>query len=173
MPRQDDATAPCINLINLTKWAVHQRLLPLTSPTSVGKHSGFVSQLLSDPSGTAAGEATDQQSLGSSCSITVLKLLQSALITLCKVYRPSFWNPHWRAMKVCQLWPMEDAPEPHEPGLKEDPWSWVTSGMSIMLSLLLLPLWSSISVLSWMSSLQTWLSTFHGQTWFYFSSQSY
>lgn len=39
------------------------------------------------------GEATDHQSLGSSCSITELKLPQSALITLSKVHFRAFMTP--------------------------------------------------------------------------------
>lgn len=88
MSLHNDATS--IYLINFTKWAVHQKPLPLTSQK---KNSSFISCLLSSPSGTVPGEATDHQSPGASCSITELKLLQSALITLGKVHRSAFVTP--------------------------------------------------------------------------------
>lgn len=46
-------------LINLTKWAVLQRLLPLTSEHLWKNHSSFISCLLSSSSGPVPGEATD------------------------------------------------------------------------------------------------------------------
>lgn len=85
----NDSTPTSIYLINLTKWTVHQKPLPLTSQ-HLWKNSSFISCWLSGLSGAVPGEATDHQSHGSSCSITELKLLQSALITLSKVHCRAF-----------------------------------------------------------------------------------
>lgn len=58
--------------------------------STVNKYSGlFLPKrqfcfLLWSPAGRGPGEATNHWSPGSSCSITDLKVLQSALITLCK-----------------------------------------------------------------------------------------
>lgn len=65
--------------------------------------------LLWSPAGRGPGEATNHWSPGSSCSITELKVLQSALISLCKVQQRFSWS-YWTMPKICQLWPNKDPP---------------------------------------------------------------
>lgn len=72
----------------------HIKTLPqhasLKLQPSLKRHSSFVSRSLWSSAGTLPGEDTDHQSPGCSCSITGLKLLQSALITHSKVHCKAF-----------------------------------------------------------------------------------